>query len=88
MIASNAIVPGQNSEMFAQGHGSGKFVLSLSTVIILVAVVFSCGLMLLPLLQALNEKREMMNARKMLFESNMGGLADSINDQVLLHKKI
>ena len=60
--------------------------LSLPIVVIIVAVVFSCGLLLLPLLKALNERREMRNARQMLFENNMGGLADRINYQVLANQ--
>ena len=46
-----------------------------------------CGIVLLPLLHALNERREMMNARRMLYENNMGGLADRINDQILFNNQ-
>ena len=70
------------------GHGSSRFTLSTSSAIVLVAIVFACGLLLLPLLRAFNERREMRNVRKALFENNMGGLADRINEKLLFEKQI
>lgn len=69
------------------GHGASRFVLSVSAVIILIAVVFTCGLLLLPALKAFNERREMNNVRRTLFENNMGGLADRINEKLLFEKQ-